>query len=89
MWWWKNSLEYKLFSEYIKDHDKKNCNYFGGQCKDFYKNCEDFVDIGKCSGNVMEGYLFNVCGFNSDNKCEKKILLSISQTELHLIRWLL
>lgn len=31
----------------------------------------------------MEGYFFNVCGFNSDYKCERKRLLSISQNELH------
>lgn len=67
-----NSLECKLFSEYIKDHDKKYCTNFGVQCKDFYKNCEDVDDIGKCSGKLIEGYLFSVWGFNTDNKCEKK-----------------
>ena len=52
----KNSLEYKLFSEYIKDHDKKYCTNFCEQCKDFYKNCEDVVDMDKCSVNVKEGF---------------------------------
>ena len=69
----KNPLECKLFSDYIKDHEKKYCTYFGGQCKEFYKNCEDVDIMNKCSSNVIEGYLFGVCGTNENgDKCEKK-----------------
>ena len=76
----KNPIECKLFSDYIKDHEKKYCTYYDGDCKEYYKKCEDVEDLSKCTSNIMEGYLLGLCKIDGD-KC-------ITKRDCHLFKTL-
>ena len=68
-------IECESFNQYIKDKDKKYCVYYDGDCKTYYKNCEDVEEYEsnptKCTNNIIEGYLTGLC-IIEDDKCIRK-----------------
>ena len=53
-------------SPYIKENKIKYCAFFGGTCREFYKNCED-VSLEQCANNIPENYSRSICTITSLN----------------------
>ena len=71
-----NNDEYKCnsISPYIKDNKIKYCAFYGGTCKEYYKNCED-VNPNECTSNIPENYSQPFCDIltvNGVKSCFKK-----------------
>ena len=62
----------------IKDNRVKHCVFYGNQCKTYFKNCENVVNLSgdrtKCTGNIIENYITNECKDDDtdSDKCVRK-----------------
>lgn len=73
-----NKILCDLISPVINDNRVKYCAYYGGQCVEHYKTCNDVNEEenvaniqSKCSSNIPKEYLNTQCEFNN-GKCEDK-----------------
>lgn len=70
----ENPILCEIYSDYIKDNDKKYCFFNGRKCSAHYKKCEYFEtdgDLTSCQDNVIQGSTTHVCG-DDDGKCVNK-----------------
>ena len=68
-----NPILCELYSQYIKDKEKKYCFFDGNSCKSHFKKCDDYEyksdnDVTSCSSNIIEGFTTRVCG-TRNSKC--------------------
>ena len=75
-----NAVLCELYSEYIKDKDKKHCVLDGIDssnqplCRAHYKECKYYEsegDLNSCEENIIQGYIRGVCE-NNNGVCEQK-----------------
>ena len=66
-----NPILCDLFSNYIKDSEKRHCVYYNGQCHTHSKKCEDVEDMSRCQINIIENFIINACG-SENGKCVRK-----------------
>ena len=64
-----NPIECDLFSNYIKDSEKRHCVYYNGGCHKHSRKCQDVEgDSSKCKNNIIDNYIINACDYDN-NKC--------------------
>jgi len=66
-----NPIECDLFSQYIKDNEKRHCVYYNNGCHKHSKKCEDVENINFCEDNIIDNYIINACG-SENGKCVRK-----------------
>ena len=69
-----NPIECDLFSQYIKDKDKRHCVYYNKKCHKHSRKCQD-VEGGssECRNNIIENNIIDACNYdNNNNECVEK-----------------
>ena len=67
----RNPILCDLYSNYIKDREKRHCVYYNGRCHKHSRKCKDVEgDDNDCKNNIIDNYIINACDYDYDNdKC--------------------